>query len=388
MRIAHLADLHLGYRAYHRQTPEGVNVREADVSRAFHQAIDKVIALEPDLVLVAGDIFHVIRPANAVIADAFRQFARLREGIRRAPIVLLGGNHESPKMADTGNILDLLKEIPGVFPVTRRSQQLIFEDLGVAILCVPHNTLAHGLRTALEPDPEAKINILMLHGTVGGRVAKEKIRYLSEYGGETIEDRTIGPDRWDYVALGHYHIATELAPNMWYSGAIERTSTNIWAETGPKGFLLYDTDERRAEFHEVDTRPMLDLPSIDAAGLSAEAIDLAIAERVESAPGGIEGKLVRLIVHNVPRHIARELDHRRIREYRAHALHFRLDLRRPTEQRNKAADMNDTVVVRRTLEEEIEWFLTNRWRPTNSGIRKETLVELARSFLGATQEVS
>ena len=35
MRIAHLADLHLGYRQYHRQNPNGINQREADVANAF-----------------------------------------------------------------------------------------------------------------------------------------------------------------------------------------------------------------------------------------------------------------------------------------------------------------------------------------------------------------
>lgn len=389
MRIAHLADLHLGYRAYHRQTPEGINAREADVSRAFRQAIDKIIALEPDLVLIAGDIFHVVRPANAVIANAFREFTRLRKGLGRAPIILLGGNHESPRMADTGNILDLFKEIPGVFPIARQSQQLVFEEMDLAILGVPYNALTNGLRTALEPDPAVKTNILMLHGTITGRTATEKLRYLAEHGGDAIEDRVIGPERWDYVALGHYHIMTELAPNMWYSGAIERTSTNIWAESGPKGFLMYDTETQNAEFHEIETRPMVDLPMIDAAGLAPAAIDQAMAEAIGAIPGGLAGKLVRLVITNVPQHIARELDYQKIREYRATALHFRLDLRRPSQRMQKVAQ--DTVgapSVRRTLEEEVQDFLENRWAPSNSGIRKDTLIDLARAYLGTMQEVS
>src|SRR4028119_1988491 len=71
MKIVHLADLHLGFRAYHRVTPRGINVREADVADAFRRAVARTLELRPDLVLVAGDVFHTVRPSNASIAEAF-----------------------------------------------------------------------------------------------------------------------------------------------------------------------------------------------------------------------------------------------------------------------------------------------------------------------------
>jgi DNA repair protein SbcD/Mre11 len=113
--IAHLADLHLGYRAYHRLGPGGTNARERDVARAFGAALDAVSALEVDLVVVAGDVFHTVRPSNAAIADAFRQFARLRAALPGTPVVVIAGNHDSPRAIETGSILRLLAEIPGVY---------------------------------------------------------------------------------------------------------------------------------------------------------------------------------------------------------------------------------------------------------------------------------
>ena len=44
MRIAHLADLHLGFRQFQRQSPAGNNQREADVARAARHAINAIIA--------------------------------------------------------------------------------------------------------------------------------------------------------------------------------------------------------------------------------------------------------------------------------------------------------------------------------------------------------
>jgi DNA repair exonuclease SbcCD nuclease subunit len=75
MRLVHTADLHLGYRAYHRTNASGINIREADVARVFRELLDRTAKIAPDLFLIAGDIFHTVRPSNAAIADAFRQFS-------------------------------------------------------------------------------------------------------------------------------------------------------------------------------------------------------------------------------------------------------------------------------------------------------------------------
>src|SRR5205823_3500689 len=139
----------------------------------------------------------------------------------------------------------------------------------------------------------------------------------------------IQPERWDYVALGHYHIATRLADNMWYAGAIERTSRNVWRETvTEKGYILYDTTTRSAEFRAVPTRVVLDLKAFSAclrpsfktaAGETAPQfmtpaeVDAKLRQLVDAIPEGIAGKIVRLVIYDVPRDLFRALDHRQIR---------------------------------------------------------------------------
>jgi DNA repair protein SbcD/Mre11 len=394
MILAHLADLHLGFRAYHRVNAAGVNVRENDVTAAFQQAVEHVIALAPDLVLVAGDVFHTVRPSNAAIALAFRQFSLLSERLPDVPIVIIAGNHDSPRSADTGNILSLFREIPGVHVVADRAQRVWIEKLDTAILCLPHNALVDAQqgavdtdggpaetpsgRVALEPDPAAGTNILMLHGTVAGDLAERKIRYVSEYGGVTVHDSAIRPERWDYVALGHYHIATELTPNMWYAGGIERTSTTLWAETGDKGFVVYDTERRSARFQPLATRPVVDLPRLNAAGLSAAEVDARLETAVNAVAGGYEGKIIRLVVENIPRHVLRELNHRRIREIKAQALHFQLDARPPEVRRVVGSG---APARRLTLDEQVESYLLRHWQPSSGAIRRPRLVELGREYL-------
>ncbi|HET8656763.1 MAG TPA: DNA repair exonuclease [Longimicrobiaceae bacterium] len=384
MLIAHLADLHLGYRAYHRVNARGVNAREADVAEAFREAIDATVRLEPDLVLIAGDVFHTVRPSNGAIADAFRQLSSLTARLPGVPVVLIAGNHDSPRSTDTGNILQLFREIPGLHVVTEEAQRVRLEELDASVLCLPHNALARQEEIDLAPDPEVGTNVLMLHGTVAGDAVEGKIRYVSEYGGVAVLDSAIAPERWDYVALGHYHIATELAPNMWYSGGIERTSTNIWAETGPKGFVSYDTDRGAGRFHPVATRTVVDLERISARGRTAQEVDAAIAASVESIPDGTAGKIVRLVVEDIPRHVVRELDHRRVREYKAEALHFHLDARPPQVRRivGSGAPMR-----RQTLREQVEGFLSRHWAPSSDAIDRDRLVALARHYLDEVGEV-
>src|SRR5512146_2729939 len=101
MLIAHLADLHLGYRSYNRMAPGGINLRERDVARALRSAVEKIVALKPQLVVVAGDVVHAVRPSNAAIADAFRQFARLSAGLPSSRIVIIAGDHDTPRSIES-----------------------------------------------------------------------------------------------------------------------------------------------------------------------------------------------------------------------------------------------------------------------------------------------
>ena len=72
MRLVHLSDLHLGFRQYHRQTPAGMNQREADVAATFSRAVDQIIALAPALVVIGGDVFHTVRPTNSLAICSHR----------------------------------------------------------------------------------------------------------------------------------------------------------------------------------------------------------------------------------------------------------------------------------------------------------------------------
>ena len=383
MKIAHLADLHLGYRAYHRMNARGGNMREADVADAFRQAVNRVVEIRPDLVLVAGDVFHTVRPSNTAIADAFRQFSLLADRLPDVPVVMIAGNHDSPRSADTGNILNLFREIDGVRVVCDECRSIRLPELDTSILCLPHVALSTGEEVEMEPDPGSKHNVLMLHGTIRGEKADQKLVYMSEYGGAEIPEEKLAYGDWDYVALGHYHKMEELASNAWYPGGLERTSTNIWFEREDKGFLVYSTRTQRAEFEPVQTRPMIDLPRIQAEGVGAAELDETIRGAVERIPDGLRGKIVRLVIHDVPRAVVRELNHKRIREWKAEAVHFHLDARPPEVRRRRDAN---APVRRQTLQEQVASYLRKDWKLRDPKVEREPLVEMGVAYVDRTVE--
>lgn len=339
MKLAHIADPHLGARQYHRQTPSGINQREADVAQAFRTAVDDVIAARPDVVIVAGDLFHTVRPTNAAIVFAFNQFQRLREALPDAPIVLVAGNHDTPRSTETGSILRLFTEL-GVEVATDEPRRLVFPALDLSVLAVPHETMIAAERPLLRPEGRERRQVLALHAEVEGAFPFDRTGL--EYGGAVVAPRDLHLDEWTYVALGHYHVQHRVAPRAWYAGALEYVTPNVWGELADdhahglagKGWLLVDVDAGMVERRAVPlARGVMDLEPIHAEGLTAADVDGLIAERVGAVAGGVRDRIVRLRVYDVPRHVARELDHAAIRALKADALHFHLDVRPPETRR-------------------------------------------------------
>ena len=333
MRIAHLADLHLGFRQYQRMSSAGNNQREADVARAARHAIDAVIAAAPDVILIAGDVFHQVRPSNPMILFALRELTRLRAAIPATPVVMIAGNHDLPRATETGCILALFRTI-GITVVEHEPERLHFPKLGLALFAVP-DRLGQPL-PALTTDVDARWNVLLLHGEVQGVLPDRAVMVDRSPSEVTVAELQQAP--WDYVALGHYHVHRTVADRAWYAGSLDYVSSNAWGELAEqrlhavpgKGFALHNLDTGEHTFVQVPTdRRFIDLEPVDARALAPADVDALIAERIAHVPGGIEDAVVRLVVNDIPRHVARDLDHKAIRDYKRRALHFQLDTRKP-----------------------------------------------------------
>ena len=382
LKLAHLADLHLGFRQFDRQTVKGGNQREADVADAFRRAVDDLLEQRPQLIVIAGDVFHSVRPTNSAILFLFKQLQRVRVALPDTGVVLIAGNHDTPRSTETGTILRLYEAL-GISVVHDEARRLPFRQLDASVLAVPHQALVSPDRPALRPDDTALFNILVTHGNWPGLGEQ---RGTMEYGGALLTRDEVAPAKWDYVALGHYHVAHVVEPNVRYAGGLDYIPPNPWGQLQDesdrmlpgKGYLLVELPGARATFRAVaPSRRFLDLGPVRGADLTSKELDAKIAAAVDAARPPIDDQVVRLVVYDVSRATARDLDHAAIRRYKARALNFQLDLRRPEERR--VAGVSTDGGRRQTLPQLVREFLTHR--PLDADLERDAFVRLGVEYV-------
>jgi exonuclease SbcD len=318
MRICHLADTHLGYRNLNKLTEDGINQREADVYAAFEEAISQIIELNPDAVIHAGDLFDSYHPTSralGVALDAMRELDRA--GI---PLLVIAGNHSTPRYASTGHVFEVIARFGNVHAVWRKPERIRIGDL--AVYAIPHTNDAERLTEAIcaaVPDHNSACNVLTLHAGLDG---------LARVGGSESGSVSVDPasleaaGEFDYIALGHLHTREPVRTNACYAGSLERLT---FADTSRrKGFYEIDFDHDalapgRVRTHDVTAREMHDLSLVD----SSEDLDLA--EQIIAAAEGVklDGALVRCRV-SVSQDRWRALDMAAVRRHFSPCLHLEL----------------------------------------------------------------
>ncbi|NIM99931.1 MAG: exonuclease SbcCD subunit D [candidate division Zixibacteria bacterium] len=381
MRLIHISDSHLGASGFSRRlSPSGFNQREEDICNSFQFAIDQIIELKPDIVLHTGDLFHTVRPTNRIINFAIRQILRVvNEDI---PMVIISGNHDTPKQRTVGSVFSFFEVLsPRLHLVYRNQYELVKLD-SVAIHAIPHCLdqedfsrevakveIDSGQRTA-QDGQNMDFNILMLHGVVAG---------IPEFSMGELAEQEIPSSYlempFDYVALGHYHRHCQVSSKGYYAGSTERLSMGELGQE--KGFMEINLSTKETNFHPVPARGMIELPSISATDLNQEEILEQMQRRIQA--DDITDKIVRLKVRSIPEHIYNSLDFRRIGELKSKAFHFDLRFEKKEEESREQAV---TTSIGK-LNVEFEQFLKGI---AVENLKKDRLLELGLRYLTVESE--
>lgn len=335
MIVAHLSDLHLGYRAYGRQE-QGRNVRELDVERAFGRALEAVIDLDPGLVVISGDVFDRPDPASTAVVALARGLEVLRKSSPDTPVVMVAGSSDTPLRGGGPGALAAFDTIPGVEAAFGDVRSLSLWDGELHVLLVPHRALMRRPPPVLEPDPSARWNVLVVRARVGGGDAHPEAREGGRRRGRTARAGVpLGSGDWDYVALGHEHGHRVVAPAMAYAGSLERIGPDPWHEAAEeKGFVSVDLPTGNIRFHPVAGRPVVELAGIRVRPGDPAHVGRRVREVVSETPGGIDGKIVRMRIQGLPGGAPPNLDDELLESIRSRALHLSVRVDWPSSEQD------------------------------------------------------
>jgi DNA repair exonuclease SbcCD nuclease subunit len=373
MRVLHLADTHLGYSAYRKVTEEGINQREIDVYDAFTQCIDYAVKTKPDFVLHAGDLFDSVRPTNRAIAVALQQILRLSK--ENIPFIVISGNHETPKLRETGNIFTIFEHLDHVYPIHDNRYETVSlqtKNETVMIHAIPQCQTSKEFDMNFKKialDSNVDYNVLIAHGAVAGI----KEFRMNEFNELFIPVKNIQQD-FDYIALGHYHMNTTIQENAFYAGSTEHLS---FTEAGTqKGCLEIDLGQKlKHKFIPVNTRIMVDFPPLDCSLLNAEQIVRKIKETILSIEP--KDKIIRIRLENIPSHVQRGIDFHQLRTLSKTAVHFEI---KSTSVKADETSLSEGYKMK-SIADEFEKFLN-----TQPFSEKEMLLKLGLYYIHKIEE--
>lgn len=299
MKIAHLADLHLGYSHLSRRAENGQNQRQRDFQQAAALAAQAIIDEQVDLCLVAGDLLHETNMYPAAMSGAVsfcEQFQKA--GI---PLLAIGGNHDEAESPGRYNGLRFLASHSGL---RLHLQQEHVDFAEARIHCVSFRVLsrAAGGRGEIMPFQFAddRANVLLAHGYASG----DGVPDLPEERETEIPSAWLRDPRFAACLLGHVHHHGEIAPHVFYAGSTERR--NFGEAKERPGFWLHEFSGGELQSSQSvfidqlgqDTlpRPMIDA-SLQTAGLTLRELDQKVLDLFAS--NDIDGSMMRIVLHDV-----------------------------------------------------------------------------------------
>jgi DNA repair protein SbcD/Mre11 len=409
LRIAHLADTHIGMENYGRINPEtGLNQRLHDFLSSLDQALDAAIAAKVDLVVLAGDVYKTRDPTPT----HQREFARRVHKLASAGIktVIVAGNHDVPLSAGRATSIDIFRalEIPSVTVARTLGTHVIDTNAGmVQVVAFPwavrsmvlaqaeykNHTIAElnqamidltrdRLRSvASELDPEPPTIIVGHAHMFGARIGAERLLTM---GNDPMYDlATFDLPGVDFVALGHIHKHQAVhyaSPPIVYAGSIDRV--DFGEQDEPKGWVYIEIPEKgRAEwdFRPVAARRFVTIDARVEGENATEDVVRAIARHADRLTDAV----VRLRIDVAPER-ACELREPEIRD-QLKAAYYIAPFERTSRQRPRGrwAGAADAIQQAGPLEALALYLEHQRVEPA----RRETLLRYARSLMASEAEV-
>jgi len=296
-KLAHLSDIHAGYRSGRRVNAEGVNLRAQDGYDALRSAVDSIIEEEVDAVVIAGDTMHVAEPDIRSLIEVQTQLRRLAAaGIK---VYMLAGNHETTDIrADIASSKIFDDPWRGIHSYATPYEKVEIAD-GIWLHLVSHHMYgdqAHTMNQVKSVD--GAINIFSTHGSAIDPLLEMALHAEMSPREIVIPDALLEDQDWDYVLLGHIHErgwvgskdnkTDTYGSRIYYNGSILRRGFSDKEVPLGRGWTLWTIEDDGSMSYDIRTvhqRTQLDFKAINAKKLSAAAITEKIIDNLRASQG-------------------------------------------------------------------------------------------------------
>jgi len=231
--------------------------RKRDYLKCFEEVVDYAKKEKPELFLIGGDLFDIMRPSNSVRAAVMNDLRALSEhGVK---VFAVSGHHDTPKSIEEGVSPLQVYGNSGYMhyfanPSSPETVTLKLDTCLTSITGVGHNPLHEGGSdplAAIQTKLEGDFNIVLAHAPVQG--------FSGWTGDEPIIRPSSIPRELDLLVVGHFHNHQAKSvgrTEVIYPGSTERV--DFAEEADEKGFVWVEFDRGgllSKKFIKTDARP-------------------------------------------------------------------------------------------------------------------------------------
>jgi exonuclease SbcD len=200
LRVLHTADVHLDSDGYGDTGEQAAH--RARGRRVFQRIVDRVLADEVDLLVIAGDLFDHNRVPDETVAFVRAELDRLHQ-----PVVILPGNHDCLRANAIYDRHDLTAGAGHVRVIRRlEGENIAFPELDVVVWgrAMEEHEPAFSPLAFLPGRDDRRWCLAMGHGFFYGE--RQRPERSSPIFADEIRDTG-----WDYIALGHHHARIDVS---------------------------------------------------------------------------------------------------------------------------------------------------------------------------------
>lgn len=352
LKIAHLSDIHNGYRTDTRRHESGVNLREHDGDVALSAMVTDIIDNEVDIVLIAGDLFHSPFPTPRNIFFVQNQLRRFYDaGIK---VYTLAGNHDTNDIASDIAASKLIDDpLRGIYSYATPYERIEVAD-GIHLHMISHHMYSQQSETMKDVKTvDGEVNILSTHGSVIDPILHMRLSANESPREVVIPDPIIKDQNWSYTLLGHIHERGWVGSmngkedtaetRIYYNGSLIRRGFSDAETPLGRGWTLWTVDSDGNFSHEmkqIAQRPQYDFPIINARDLTPKEITEKMISNLQSTQ--IDGTtfnpeiapILRQKIQNITPAKKAALDFKSIDTEKQHAFSYKYEIEKLITEKN------------------------------------------------------